>query len=211
MSDVKKYHSGSFSDQPEENKAIVPIVKQFEQFLKKAKISLPVDTQEAKMRELQVFLSSETGLIDLSVFKQSAEQVYTKTGGGVRLTKTHLSEGETIFLFVYGETLSKSKALALSGLNRARINGMMASNTLFGVMFRTLVKNIEKHPAVDKASAMDKLLDLQEKVEEQGDFKTALAIQKEINKMVAGNIAPTQSLNHTVTDKRVEVIDLTKK
>lgn len=208
--EIKK-HYGDYNDQPKENRDVVELVKDFDKFFKKQNFSVPVETTEARLHDLAMFLSSETGMIDLAVMRKGAETAYNKTNSGVRLTKSHLTEGETIFLYVFNETLSRSKALAFSGLNRARLNSMLASNTLFGVMFRTLIKNIEKHPAVDKSAAMDKLLELQEKVEEQGDFKTSLSIQKEINKMVAGNIAPTQSLNHTVTDKRIEVIDLTKK
>lgn len=207
---MKRKFNSNFKDQPIENQELVLAQKDLEKGLAAVFTEKPKDTYENAAEMMKSFLETEKGREVISEVISQAER-YSVSIDGQKLTRTYLTEEEAKYLYVYTETLSRDQAIAASGINKARLNSKLASNTMFGVMFRSFVKNISKHPKLTKNSAIDKLLFLQSKAEDNGDFKLSLAIQKELNKMLEGHIAPNQTHVHNTTEKTIEVIDLTEK
>lgn len=122
-----------------------------------------------------------------------------------------LTRKQVAFLAEYRESFSMRKAVAAGGYSSQTVSNMLRKDSLFTRTFKELQKNLEQDPRLTKLSGLEKLLRYQSSAEEDGDYKLALEIQKEINKMVQGNIAPTKSIDERNNKLEVTLIDFTKK
>lgn len=130
---------------------------------------------------------------------------------GVQRIRNSLTMRQKKFLLKYQETFSMREAVKAGGYTSQTVSNMLRKDSLFTRTFRELQKNLEQDPRLTKISGVEKLLSYQKAAEEAGDIKLAVDIQKEINKMIQGNIAPTKSIEEKTEKVEVMVIDFTKR
>ena len=122
-----------------------------------------------------------------------------------------LTELQAKFLVEYQDCINVGEACRRTGYNQSNVRRDAAKDTAFGRAFREIRKNIEKDIRLDKAAGLERLLGYQKVAEEAGDLKLAIDIQKEINKMVEGNIAATTQREIKENKVEIKVLDFTKK
>jgi hypothetical protein len=102
-----------------------------------------------------------------------------------------LTEKQKAFLAEYQECMDLKEACEKSQIYLGNLRRDIQKDTEFARRFWRIRQAIEKDTRFDKAAGLERLYRYQRIAEEQGDFKLAIEIQKEINKMVDGNIAAT--------------------
>lgn len=115
------------------------------------------------------------------------------------------------FLIYYSDTLNLREAAKKAGLRSDSLNLMLRKKTLFTDMVREIQKNVINDPRFTKAGSIGELQKLKDEARSVGDLKLVLDIQKEINKMIDGNLAVQKVLNERTERINIAVIDLTKK
>lgn len=123
----------------------------------------------------------------------------------------HLSIRQKKFLIHYQDTLSIKEAAMRSGLRSDAVLTSLKKKTLFADLFRKAQENVINDPRFTKSGSLGKLQDLQRQAEEAGDLKLSFDIQKEINKMIDGNLAIQKVLNQKEDNVVLTLIDLTAK
>jgi hypothetical protein len=105
--------------------------------------------------------------------------------------KYQMTELQKAFLAEYEECMDLKETCDKLNVYIGNIKRDILKETEFAKRFWEIRKNIEKNVKFDKAAGLERLMRYQKAAENMGDYKLAIEIQKEINKMVDGNIAAT--------------------
>jgi hypothetical protein len=125
--------------------------------------------------------------------------------------KDTLTDRQRTFLAEYQETMDLSKALEVSGIRIGNLRRDIKKDSEFARRYWELRNSVEKDPRFDKAAGLERLMRYQRIAEEKEDFKLAIEIQKEINKMVDGNIAATTQRVEKNEKIEVKCFDFTER
>lgn len=138
----------------------------------------------------------------------------------VEVSKEKNEDGLTVrqqsFLDAYDSVLDVYKAATMAGISKTNIMADLRRNTPFAIEFRKRADLIEDDPRFSKSGSMGNLLDLKRKIKNDGELKSAekyrllLDIQKEINKMMEGNLASKKTVSTNTEVKLEAVYDFTK-
>lgn len=123
----------------------------------------------------------------------------------------HLSIRQKRFLVAYQETLSIKEACIQANLRPDAVLASLRRPTLFSELFKKVQGNVINDARFTKAGSIGKLLHIQTMAEMAGDYKLVFDVQKEINKMIDGNLAIQKVLNQKEENVTLTLIDLTKK
>jgi nitrate reductase alpha subunit len=127
------------------------------------------------------------------------------------MAKETLTEKQKTFLAEYQATMDLASALGASNMQMCNLRRDIKKDTEFARRYWELRNSVEKDPRFDKAAGLERLMRYQRIAEEKEDFKLAIEIQKEINKMVDGNIAATTQRVEKNEKIEVKCFDFTER
>jgi hypothetical protein len=122
-----------------------------------------------------------------------------------------LTDKQIAFLNAYMELLNINRACDAAGVQYTNLVTNQFRDTLFNAVFRELRSRVEKDLRFDKSSVFERLCRYRDTAEKNGDLKLALEIQKEMNKMTTGMMAPTTQIERKEQKVEVKVLDFTKR
>ena len=130
-----------------------------------------------------------------------------------------LTQRQEKFLEVFPITLNVYKSAEIAEIARTNIMADLSKDTPFANCYRAMVENLDNDPRYNKAGSIKSLqgmideLDMmtEEEIKPSERIKLKLDIQKEINKMIEGNLASSKKIVENKTLVLEGVYDFTKK
>lgn len=136
-----------------------------------------------------------------------------------KVSKVKNERGLTVkqesFLEAYDELFDIYRAADKCGIARSNIMADLRKDTAFAREFKGMTKRIEDDPRFTKTGAIGNLLKIKRDIEDDTElrssdrYKLLLEIQKEINKMVDGNLASQKKVIEKKTIDVKAVYDFT--
>lgn len=126
--------------------------------------------------------------------------------------RNRLSEKQIVFLDEFALSFNFKEAAKKAGYHPSQIRQFMQKQpeSLFNRTYRKIQASVIDDPRFNKCGSVERMFRWMEDAEANGDLKLALEIQKELNKMIDGNMAVQKQITENKKEVNVNVIDLTK-
>lgn len=143
--------------------------------------------------------------------------IYIKTINNVYMAREEgkvnvLNSWQLTFLDNFAETFDFEGSARLVDKYPSQVRDVMQKSPMstFAKKFREIQKGVIDNHRFNKCGSLERMYRWMQNAEEIGDYKLALDIQKEINKMIDGNIAIQKQITEHKKEVSVKVIDMTK-